>query len=246
MEYYKMREIDEIIGRAESLLCISDRAALEKKILQGQYHPWKDREEQRLFIYSWLEDNGFKKYMTNTEKTLFEKKIGNPFLKRVFQEKEFEYEAIEPLLWSMGLVKRLSSYDWYVIKDLHPKLETNVPDTYKRLKEKVVLKSEDEIILQDQVAMLWHWRAIEGKNQLFKKEPIRDVLLGIFGEAYKEAIDKILKKQKKKQDFMIGDKYVYELNSKELSHLYKRTTWRYHAFEWLLTEEDWDDVQLNT
>lgn len=241
-----MKKVDEIIGRAESLLCISDRAALEKKVLQGKSYSWKEREQQRLFIYAWLEDNDFKKYMTNTEKTLFEKKIGNPLLKRVFQEKEFEYEAIEPLLWAMGLVKRLSSYDWYVIKDLHPKLKTDVPDTYKRLKEEVVLRSEDEIILQDQVAMLWHWRAIEGKNQLFKKEPIRDVLLRIFGEAYKEAIDKILKRQKKKQDFMIGDKYVYELNSKELSHLYKRTTWRYHAFEWLLTEEDWDDVQLNT
>lgn len=184
--------------------------------------------------------------MTESDKHLFEKKVGNPFLKHIFQQKEFEYEAIEPLLWSLGLVKRLSSYDWYVTRDLHVDLKTDVPDTHKRLLEKVVLRDEDEIILQDQVAMLWHWRAIEGKNQLFKKEPIKDILLGIFGDAYKDAINKILKRQKQKQDFMIGDKYVYELNSEGISHLYKRTMWRYHAFEWLLTEEDWDDVQLNT
>lgn len=43
-----MREVDEIIGRAINLLCISDRAALEKKVLEGKYYSWKQREEQRL------------------------------------------------------------------------------------------------------------------------------------------------------------------------------------------------------
>ena len=45
---------------------------------------------------------------------------------------------------------------------------------------------------------------------------------------------------------MIGDKYVYELNQKEVRHLFMRTKWRYHAFEWILTDEAWDDVQLDT
>ena len=134
MVEYKMREVDEIIGRAVNLLCIYDRTSLEYKILQGQYHSWKDREKQRLFLYDWLLKNDFLKYITASEQALFQKKIGNPFLKNILREQEFQFEAIEPLLWPMGLVKRLSSYDEYVLKDyeFHEKLKMTVPDTRKK------------------------------------------------------------------------------------------------------------------
>lgn len=241
-----MKNLDEIIGRTECLLCIVDRCGIENEYSDGIYHSWFEREKQRGVIFNWMKDNDYVKYMTETEKSLFKKIVGNPFLKRVFQEKHFEREAIEPLLWSLGIVKRLTSYDRYVLTDFHKTLNVHVPDTHKVMLEKAVLRSEEEITFQDDIAMLWHWRAIEGRNPIFKKESIKDMLLDIFGEYYKDAINKILSRQKKKQDFMIGDKYVYELNSTEVSHLFMRTKWRYHAFEWLLTDDAWDDVQLNT
>lgn len=247
-----MKSIDEIIGRAENLLCIMDRCGLENSICDGKRYTKRQRNEQRLVIYKWLRDNDYIRFMTETEKYLFDKHVGNPFNRKVFHNKFFECEAIEPLLWTLGLTKRLSPYsryvftDWQVNNEMHLKLKVNVPNTHQQLLKKVVLQSEAQIELRDEIAMLWHWRAIEGKNPIFKTESVSDILIDTFGDIYGEAIDNILKGQKNKQDFAINEKYVYQLSSVELQHLYKRTKWRYHAFEWVLMEEDWDDVKLNT
>lgn len=247
-----MKSIDEIIGRAENLLCITDRCALENSICSGERHTRRERKEQRSIIYKWLTDNDYIRFMTETEKYLFDKQIGNPFNRKLFHNKFFEIEAIEPLLWTLGLTKRLTPYsryaitDWQSSNEMHLKLMTNVPNTHQKLLKKVVLQSEEQIELRDEIAMLWHWRAIEGKNPIFRTESVGDILVEIFGDIYREAINNILKGQKNKQDFMIGGKFVYQLSPVELQHLYKRTMWRYHAFEWVLTEEDWDDVSLNT
>lgn len=247
-----MRTADEIIGRAANLLCLADRCGLENKVCAGETYTRKQRESQRLIIYGWLKNNNYIQFMTEAEKFLLEKKVGNPFIKKVCQQKFFECEAIETLLWTLGLTRRLSSYnnyiliDWQDFNEVHLKLKTNIPDSHEQLLKKIVMRSEEEIVFQDQIAMLWHWRAVEGKNPIFKTESVKDILIEIFGDDYRNAINRILGGQKDKQDFKIYDKYVYQLNSTEIQHLYKRTAWRYHAFEWLLTEEDWDDVNLNT
>ena len=104
-----MKNIDEIIGRTECLLCIVDRCAIEDEYCDGIYHSWFEREKQRKIIFDWMKDNDYVKYMTETEKFLFKKIVGNPLQKRVLQKKYFEREALEPLLWSLGIVKRLNS-----------------------------------------------------------------------------------------------------------------------------------------
>lgn len=221
-------------------------------VCSGERHTRKQRNEQRAVIYNWLQDNNYIRFMTETEKELFEQPVGNPFRKKVFHNKFFECEAIEPLLWCLGLTKKLSSYgryvltNWQEINEMHLKLKTNVPDTHQKLLEKAVMQDEDKIALRDEIVMLWHWRAIEGKNPIFRKTSVKDIVLETFGGEYREALDKILRNQKEKQDFAVGGKYVYQLHSTELQHLYKRTKWRYHAFEWVLTEEDWGVVSTNT
>ncbi len=247
-----MKTIDEIIGRAENLLCITDRCGLEERVCAGERHTRKERDRQRLVIYKWLQDNDYTRYMTETEKELFDQPVGNPFRRKIFHSKFFESEAIEPLLWTLGLTKKLSPYDryaftnWQENNEMHLKLKTNVPDTHQKLLKKAVLQDEGKIALRDEIAMLWHWRAIEGKNPIFRKASVKEIVMETFGGEYREALDIILKNQKEKQDFAVAGKYVYQLHSTELQHLYKRTKWRYHAFEWVLTEEDWDAVSLNT
>lgn len=78
-----MKEINEIIGRAECLLCISDRCAIENTYSDGMYHSWFEREKQRGIIFNWMKDNDYVKYMTETEKSLFKKIVGNPLLKKL-------------------------------------------------------------------------------------------------------------------------------------------------------------------
>lgn len=189
-----MKTIDEIIGRAENLLCITDRCGLENRVCAGERYTRKERNRQRLVIYKWLQDNDYTRFMTETEKELFEQPVGNPFRRKVFHSKFFESEAIEPLLWTLGLTKKLSPYDryaftnWQENNEMHLKLKTNVPDTHQNVME-------------------------------------------TFGGQYREALDIILKSQKEEQDFAVAGKYVHQLHSTELQHLYKRTKWRYHVIK---------------
>lgn len=243
-----MKSIDEIIGRAENLLCIRNRCCLEYSTCAGKRYTRKQRNEQRLLMYEWLTKNDYIRYMTKTEKYLFEKPVGNPFLRETFRKKEFAGEAIGPLLWILGLTKKLTSYSIDVFSsrqvddEIHYKLKTNVPDTHQQLLKKVVMKSEEEIELHDQIAMLWFWRVIEGRRKITQGS-VQDILLEIWGEAYADAIKSIFRGKK---DFYVAGKPVYKLSVEEFAHLYQRAKWRYHAFEWVLTEEDWDDVPLNT
>ena len=94
MEEYKMREINEIIGRAENLLCLSDRCGIEDSVCGHVYHTRREREKQRLTIYNWIKKNEYLKYMTDSERQLFEKKVGNPFIRKYISQKSFEHEAI--------------------------------------------------------------------------------------------------------------------------------------------------------
>ena len=246
-----MKSINQIIGRAENLLCVVDRCGLENEICSVKYYTVKQREKQRLIIYDWLKLNNYIQFMTSSERRLFEKKVGNPLIKYTCHKKFFESEAIEPLLWTLGLIKKLSSYEKYTLtssKDfdqVHSKLKVDVPNTHQELLREVIVQNEKDILLQNQIAMLWYWRAIEGNKPMSKKIYTPKKVLDVFGSGYEDAI-KYIFSEPSQRDFKVGKKYVYELNFKEVQHLYKRAKWRYYAFEWLLSEDDWENVQLNT
>lgn len=121
-----MKNKEEIIRRAEIVQCVSDRCSLERS---SKEHSFKERCEQRIVIADWLDYTGLYEYMENTDKLLFEKKVGNIFYRKIFNENEFQCEALEPLLWSLGLISRMTSYSQYALTDFHVMMCTNVPNT---------------------------------------------------------------------------------------------------------------------
>lgn len=242
-----MKNLYDIIRRAEITLCLSDRCSLEKGITTNYiHHSYKEREAQRNVILNWLKKNDFYQYLEDKEKGLFDKKVGSLILKKQFQENKFQYEALEPLLWSLGLISRLTPYSKYALSDYHRVLCVDIPDTFDEMVKKSKLRAEADIELRNKISMLWHWRAIEGLNPMFEKNSVKEVILNIFGDEYKKPVGYILKNQKNKQDFCIFEKPVYRLSKTELQHLYKRTMWRYHAFQWIVSDESWYDVALDT
>lgn len=242
-----MKSKEDIIRRAEIVLCISDRCSLERNVdYKLVKHGYRERETQRLTILKWLKQSNFYEYMEDTDKMLFDHKVGHIFTDNMFIQNKFQHEAIEPLLWSLGLISKMTSYSEYSLADRHKLMCVHIPHTMDEMIKKTILKSEENIEFRRKIAMLWHWRAVEGKNQIFKDEPIKDILLDIFGNKYIKAINYILKNQKNKQDFCLCDKPVYELDITTIQHLYKRTLWRYHAFEWIVSEEKWYDVSTDT
>ncbi|MBP3459260.1 MAG: DUF4272 domain-containing protein [Lachnospiraceae bacterium] len=242
-----MKAIEEIIGRAEILLCLLDRRGLEynieKKTLQ-------QREQQRLLINDWINRNHFGQYMTDHERKRLERKTGSPMAKLETYRAKYEEDAIEPLLWALGLTKRLSSYnchavkDWSISDEYHMKLKTNTLNPAEEIIEKIKLKSEEEILLRKQVAELWLWRVREGKKRNNNCQPINEAVLDRFGDTYSKAVVKILQGQKgKKQDFILYNKCIFEIEREKLSDLSIYAFWRYHAFEWLLSSDEWTSVR---
>lgn len=238
-----MKDIKEIVARAIILLTISDRCALESSVAEGKSYSMKQREDQRLAMISWLERNGYYEYMTENEIYFMRQAAGKG---DNAMEMQFQYEAIEALLWSLGLVKKLSSYDQYVLDDFHPVLQISDQHTYEKLEKSCMLRSEREISLQNKIAMLWYWRVIEGANPLFYHKSLKQIIVDAFGEEYGEILLQISGFNNEQNDFIVKRKKIAELSEMELEHLKKRAQWRYHAFEWMLSGMSWDEVELNT
>ncbi|WP_242860912.1 DUF4272 domain-containing protein [Defluviitalea phaphyphila] len=240
-----MKDAKEIIVRAIILLCVSDRCALEKSIIGGINYSKKQREDQRLAIYRWLKNRRYVDMMTKSEKLLFEQELGirnkNEIL--FFQ---LQYEAIEPCLWTLGLVQNLSNYDKFVLTDFHSVLQIDMNHTLEKVLSIVNLRSETDIKLQKEISMLWHWRAIEYNNPIFKVKSVKDMVKEIFGDTYEQVLENIPQFDNNKNDFIVNGKPFINLSIKEKKIINCIAQWRHHAFEWIVGNESWDKVEINT
>ncbi len=239
-----MKNIDEIIARAVILLTVSDRASLEKPKINGNVYSVEQRDRQRLSIYKWLNEKGYSKMMTQEERSLFEQNVGgiksNQILSNINQ-----YEAIEPCLWAIGLVTEISNYHNFVLDDFHPILQIGPEHTLGELVPICRLRSRADILIQREIAMLWHWRAIEGNNPIFKSKSLIEIVSSVFGSQYLKVVENI-KLVNGCRDFVVDGYYFYELNKELINRIKCISGWRYHALEWLVGDVAWDEVETNT
>ncbi|ADL52040.1 DUF4272 domain-containing protein [Clostridium cellulovorans] len=170
-----MKKAKEIIARSVILLCVSDRCALEKSTIGGRAYSKKQREEQRIAIYKWQQNNRYTDFMTKNEKLLFEQEVGSGNKNEILSI-QVQYETIEPCLWTIGLVKKLSSYNQFVLDDFHPVLQIGMNHTLERLLDTRSLQANEDIQLQNEISMLWHWRAVECNNSIFKLSLLKTLL----------------------------------------------------------------------
>ncbi len=248
-----MKSKQEILARSVILLCISDRAALESSVIGGVYFSKKKREQQRLAIWEWVTTQGYVDFTTENEKVFFQLKVGDGKPKAV-QNFKTQHEALEPLLWALGLVKKMSDYNGWVLKDFHPLLKITSKDfsslyirsshAPEKLLEKCILADEPTIAFYSVIAMLWYWRLLEYKNPIFKKKIAKEVIIETFGEKYEDAASVILQPEGMRYDFMVNEKRASKLNPLEACRTRIIAQWRHHAFVWMLGDETWDDVKL--
>ena len=128
----EMKSTEEIIARAIILVCLSDRCALEENIIEGRRYTKSEREKQREAIRNWLNNTRYMEYATETEREFFDKKIGAVH-KSNFLQYQVQYEAVEPCLWSLGLVNQLSDYENFVLEDFHPILQIGMNHSYEQV-----------------------------------------------------------------------------------------------------------------
>lgn len=240
-----MKSSKEIIARAVILLCISDRCALEKSTISGRAYSKKQREEQRIAIYKWLQNKGYVIYMTKSETHLFEQEVGVGNKNEILTI-QVQYEAIEPCLWALGLVKELSNYDQFVITDFHPVLHIGLQHTSEKILDMCNLRTKDEIYLQNEISMLWNWRIVEWNNPIFQTQAVKDIVKTVFGQHYETVLAKIQQLSSNQSDFIVNNKLLKNINKQEKSQIECIAKWRHHAFEWIIGNDLWDEVELNS
>lgn len=157
-----MKSTEEIIARAIILVCLSDRCALEENIIEGRRYTRSEREKQREAIRNWLISTRYMEYATEKEGELFDKQVGAVHKNNLLQY-QVQYEAVEPCLWSLGLVEQLSDYENFVLKD-----------------------------------------------------------------------------------FLVNNRLFASLSTMEKERIRMIAVWRQHAFEWIIGNDSWDEVEVNT
>ena len=240
-----MKNTQKIVSRAIILVCLSDRCALEENIIEGRKYTKSEREKQREAIRNWLDNTGYMKYATDTERELFDKKIGAVHKNNLLQY-QVQYEAVEPCLWSLGLVDQLSDYENFVLEDFHPILQIGMNHSYERVIAACKPRESKEIELQTEIAMIWNWRAREAYNPIFKEKYITDVIPNILGEQYTEILSHMNCLDVNGKDLLVQNRLFADLSSMEKERIKMISVWRQHAFEWIIGNDLWDVVEENT
>lgn len=240
-----MRNTKSICIRAIILLCFSDRCALEKNNINGSMYSLKEREEQRKAILSWLENQGYTEFLTTSERELFEKEVGTGNSKEIIL-KQVQYEAIEPCLWAVGLREKLSEFDQFVLDDFHPVLKIGKNHSIDSLVSKSNLKSMEDLVLQREIAMLWHWRAREANNSIFKTGKVKDIIISTFGKEYEQIVQHIQSFKQGQEDFVADSKQFSKLSTEEIRKVAIISMWRQYALEWITGEDEWDEIDTST
>lgn len=238
-----MKNKEEILKRAVILLAFSDRCALEKEIIDGVRRSLNEREMQRQSIIDWVKRMGYYDRVSEKEKKVFGSTIYDKTNEEILSLQN-NYECLEPMLWSLGLVSDLSSYDEFVLDDFHPVLRFGRNHSIKTLLENCRMVSNSKIKDCRELSMLWYWRCLECRNGLSKTTDIKKAVDNIFGKKYVQLLHAYKQFDAEVNDFIVKGRCVGELSNKEIEKLSIISERRFYAFEWLSTDVEWDNVDL--
>ncbi len=239
-----MRSTEEICIHAILSLQMGYRCASEQKFVDGKNRSRHEREKHRKDMLDWLEQTLYFDLYTEDEKKIYKTKIGLRRNNAILNE-YYVVETVEPLLWSIGLVDKLTA-PWKFCEDAFgDTLEVGIDHCLDSLLAKCQPKEQAEIELQRDIAMLWHWRAIEGDG-LPAKCDVKRSLQEIFGDEIQLALEGIPFSKGAYPDFLAGKKVFRNLDSDTMESIRILSRWRQHAYEWILGDDVWDEVETNT
>ena len=233
-----MKKVEDIFNRIICIYVFCERIFLEENNLEGIYFSSNDREDKRRVMIKWLNEKGYTNHLTNEEREIINTPVSS--LDYTIRKKYNRYEAIEPLLWCLGLISRTSSYDKYVTSDFSRVLQIGAAHNIENLIKISSLRSEQEIINKREVSMLWNWRSkLRDLN-----DDIDKVIINIFGKEYKKHL-KMKMSNSIPKDFIAFNEPYHKLSKDRVAQLEDIVEWRHHAYEWVLSDEDWDNVPIS-
>ena len=244
-----MKNEKETLTRAFAISLAAKRAneKLEDKTRKKKSHKKEGKE-----LCKWIDENNLQEIFTKTEKKI----IYSRFIKKeILQWYAFGLNAVQMLLWAIGLSD--------ITQPIYVNLEKNGMradiSALKALEKQAKLRDEREIEKICNIAMLWHWRSIEGCLSLFDTEDIKQLIDRVFGD---EELTKLMDEMPKGEnghDFWIEEipnpigqeKPIKNcsfncLRNIEMQRIQCTMEWKQKALEWVLCDDDWDDVSADT
>lgn len=238
-----MKSKEEILKRAIVLLAFSDRCALEKRTIDGVRRTTAEREAQRQAISNWLLRMGYWDCVSEKEKQVFSSAITEKANTDILSIQR-NYECVEPLLWTLGLVSELSPYDGFVTQDFHPTLKFGRNHSFDALLADCHMTPNDRIPQQRKMSMLWYWRCLEHRSNTGEDFDMASAVKAAFGEEYLPLLHVCSQYDSAAKDFIVTGKRAADLSDEEMLRLSIISERRFYAFEWLSTDDDWDSVDL--
>lgn len=238
------RTIKDIIIQSTIISAITERIALDRDIVFGKKHSLNWKNDYKQLIFDWLIKENLLTKLSEKQIRLFQKDIGK--LDADELQIASQYWSIESLTWAISL-RKMSSYRYKRIVLGSDEIFMGQDNSVERTLAVSTLRPTQEIHIQKEISMIWHWRCIEylhyGNSEF--KENLKDIITDIFGKDYIEVMDKIQNFNIHK-DLMVGKKPFYEITEKQCKEILRISIWRQHAFEWLFSKEDWDDVDVDS
>lgn len=238
-----MKNMEDIISRSVILLAFCDRCSLEKNVINGIYRSVQEREYQRKAVINWLIKMGYEKNIEPVELDVFNTSI-NEKTNEIILNFQNNYEALQPLLWSLGLIRELSNYDDYVIDDFHPTLNFGKNHSFESLCKNVQMVSNESLQKHRDRAMLWYWRMLESRNSSSRTTNMIHAISTIFGEKYTLILKELDNISIDNTDFLVNGVEVRSLSDMDIKKLLTISEIRFRAFEWICTDFTWENIDL--
>ena len=238
-----MRNTEDIIIRSIVLYCFIDRCWLETSKIAGTVHSLDEREKQRKTIYNWLNRVDYAKYLSPNEKSVFEIEISKRTKRKILVNVN-QYEALEPLLWSVGLIKELSSYDDWVTEDFHDILNIGANHNLSSIVKNSKTRDTKDIEAAYLIAKIWYWRMCKYTVATAEKTIYKYIAKSLGADTAKNAV-RLGLFSRFSTDLKIDGKPIRTLNAQDYIKLQSIAYWRFYALMWLTSEYDWDLIASN-
>lgn len=230
-----IKTTNHIIRRSILLLALSERIYLET-LKEDTKHREKDKEE----LLAFLEHFDYMKFLSSKERDILHAPIASLTPKDCCTF-SYSYYSISVLLWSVGLL-----IDWQdETVNYYELLQINKNHSLADIAKKTSRLEVKELTDNKDIALLIHWRTrvISAIDEKVKEQGIVPMIVQTFGKQYESLLSVI---RQINEDFMFGDMPFYKLSQEEKESVSLKLLWKHHAFEWLLSNEEWEDIYTTT
>lgn len=230
----------ELIERAQIQLVLHDRLIWENGYSEGHFHSMEERKQQQCLEAEWIVSHGLDTVMSRGDTRLLNQEI-ETVEAPIRNQRSFECEAIEPILWACSFVEKLTPIGKFMLSDFHALLVGQSKDELSRAGR---LRKEEEIASQRDIFMLWYWRSrLERTFDTAKGMSVVDAIASTF---MRQEVAHAKRIRRVKGDFAVRGIPFYDLTPTEKYMLGSCVKWRYHALEWVLNDASWYDTTVDT